>query len=254
MSPIVMDALESTQYQHPLLPLSTQTPSRPISTLLRTLLPSSPSSLNTSPQTLHTHRTLPYTPSQLYTIIADIDSYRFFLPNCTASTITHWTRPAASSNHKPLPTQADLTVGWGPFTQNYTSRVYCVPGSLVEAVSGNAETGIEKEVLKGLGYNIDGTGSGKGRGGEGKGIFESLVTRWTVRGVNAPEGWSDGSGQEWAEVELKVQFRFADPALGFAVGQVADQMAVRMVEAFEERAKRLYGKNSKTTKEMDVRY
>jgi coenzyme Q-binding protein COQ10 len=72
------------------------------------------------------------------------------------------------------------------------------------------------------------------------------VTRWTVREAKAPGSTSDGVGQEWAEVELKVQFRFADPTLGFAVGQVADQMAVRMVEAFEERARRLYVKKNKT--------
>ncbi|KAK4455761.1 dehydrase and lipid transport-domain-containing protein [Podospora aff. communis PSN243] len=248
------------QKQHPPLllrrpkpqqpPLLHPTPSthRLISTLLRTLLPSSPSTLTkTPPQTLHTQRTLPHTPSQLYTIIADIDSYRFFLPNCTASTITHWTRPGPSSHHKPLPTQADLTVGWGPFTQSYTSRVYCVPGSIVEAVSGNAETGVEKDVLRGLGYDVDSAGVGDGvrEGVEEKGIFESLVTRWTVREAKAPAGNGAGSGQEWAEVELKVQFRFADPTLGFAVGQVADQMAVRMVEAFEERARRLYGKKNK---------
>jgi len=134
------------------------------------------------------------------------------------------------------PALADLTVGWGPFTQSYTSRVYCVPGSVVEAVSGAAETTIPARTLEGVGYDV---GSDKARErGAAAGIFESLVTRWTVH--PAPAGAVGVPGTEWTEVILSVQFRFVNPALGFAVGQLADDKLDEMVQAFESRARRLY--------------
>ncbi len=141
--------------------------------------------------------------------------------------------------------------------------MYCVPGQIVEAVSGRkAATTIPVETLRAVGYDVS---AGEREGGMPEGIFESLVTRWTVRGVPAGgprsrSGSANGSasaggvgverqGQEdnnnaWTEVSLSVQFRFANPALGFAVGQVADDMVDKMVQAFEDRARRLYGRKA----------
>jgi len=53
-------------------------------------------------------------------------------------------------------------------------------------------------------------------------------------------------GEEWTEVALSIEFRLANPALGFAVGQLADEKVDEMVQAFQDRARRLYG-----TKETD---
>ncbi|KAK1760635.1 coenzyme Q-binding protein COQ10, mitochondrial [Echria macrotheca] len=217
---------------------------QPLSTFLTSLLPSSPNPQSTPLQSLHARRILPYPPSHLYTLISDIDAYRFFLPNCTASRVTAWTRPSPQKQKHPA--QADLTIGWGPFTQSYTSRVYCVPGSVVEAVSGSAHTTIPSETLREVGYDDDHLGVGLlPQKGGGTGIFESLVTRWTVTpvpvpGTNSTAATTGKAGGKWTEVTLSVQFRFANPALGFAVGQLADDKVDEMVQAFEERARRLY--------------
>lgn len=204
------------------------------------------------PKTIRARRLLPYTPAQVYTLIADIDSYRHFLPHCAHSHVTKWTNPpkhpdpaaAAATGETRYPALADLTVGWGPFTQTYTSRVYCVPGEVVEAVSGSADTSIPREVLRSVGYEV---GEGGGRPPRMEGIFESLVTRWTVKPAADPavakrgtEG--EGTPASWTEVTLTVTFQFANPALGFAVGQVADEMVDEMVQAFEGRARQLYGR------------
>lgn len=202
------------------------------------------SSPNTAPppKTLRAGRTLPYPPAQIYTLIADIDSYRHFLPHCAHSQVTQWTRPAhpSPSSDQTQPTRhpalADLTVGWGPFTQTYTSRVYCVPGSVVEAVSGNASTSIPADVLRSVGY--DEKSDTKGKGMTMEGIFQSLTTRWEVKPA-VVRGRQPG---EWTEVTLSVTFQFANPALGFAVGQLADDKVDEMVVAFEERARKLYGR------------
>ncbi|KAK4154581.1 dehydrase and lipid transport-domain-containing protein [Chaetomidium leptoderma] len=246
--------------------LTTTTP-RP---WLLSALPNLASPNNNHPQpskTLRARRLLPYPPEKIYTLIADIDAYQHFLPHCAHSRVTRWTslssspeegsgsEPAKSQHRTRHPAQADLTVGWGPFTQTYTSRVYCVPGQAVEAVSGAAAvTTISAEVLRSVGYDVvvedDGGGIKKGGGGGEKmeGIFESLVTRWTVKPAPSPaaSATSASAAQEkrgggWTEVSLSVTFQFANPALGFAVGQLADDKVSEMVEAFEARARELYG-------------
>lgn len=103
-----------------------------------------------------------------------------------------------------------------------------MPGEIVEAVSGAAATQIDKEVLRRVGYDVD----GKREQGEVKGLFESLVTRWTVTPTTDKADRTD--------VKLDIRYKFANPAYGLAVGKVADEIAGMMVEAFEKRAKELY--------------
>jgi coenzyme Q-binding protein COQ10 len=195
----------------------------------RTFLSSLPSipGLTSSPQTLSARRTLPYTAPFLYRIISDIDAYKHFLPYCTSSRVHAFTTPQPPSADK-YPALASLTVGWGPVTESYTSRVYCIPGEIVEAVSGDADTQIDKNALRRVGYDVD----GKRERGEVKGLFDSLVTRWTVTPTTDKADRTD--------VMLDIRYKFANPAYGLAVGKVADEVACMMIEAFEKRARELY--------------
>ncbi|KAK3499013.1 dehydrase and lipid transport-domain-containing protein [Neurospora hispaniola] len=227
---------------------------------------------NSAPETvLRARRILPYPSAHLYNLIADVSSYSQFLPHCSRSVVTAWaeqpitaTTPAekgeartgtetetTQENEKTKtkttkwPARGDLTVGWGPFTESYSSRVYCVPDDgqgvgIVEAVSGNASTNIPATVLQQFGYHQS---SPSDTTEKMEGLFESLVTRWTVRSVPAPKKKSqggEGAGDKWTEVALSVRFKFASPALGFAVGQLAGQKVDEMVAAFEERARRTW--------------
>lgn len=97
-------------------------------------------------------------------------------------------------------------------------------------MSGDAQTEIDEGVLRGVGYEVGKDGLRKG---EVKGLFESLVTRWTVQPV--------GKEEEKTDVSLDIRYQFANPAYGLAVGKVADEVAGLMVEAFERRAKELAG-------------
>lgn len=115
---------------------------------------------------------------------------------------------------------------------------------IVEAVSGDASTNIPSAVLRQFGYKPP---APNGDTEKMEGLFESLVTRWTVRNVPAPPGGGiglkksqEGVGDKWTEVALSVRFKFANPALGFAVGQLAGQKVDEMVAAFEERARRTW--------------
>lgn len=60
------------------------------------------------------HQVVPYTPEQMFDLVADVDRYRDFLPWCVASRVR-------SRSETEL--VADLTIGFGPFRESFTSRV-----------------------------------------------------------------------------------------------------------------------------------
>jgi coenzyme Q-binding protein COQ10 len=57
---------------------------------------------------------VPYTPEQLFDLVADVDKYPRFLPWCVAARVRHRTEHHLRS---------DLTIGFGPFRESFTSRV-----------------------------------------------------------------------------------------------------------------------------------
>ena len=57
---------------------------------------------------------VPYTPEQLFDLVADVGKYPRFLPWCVASRIR-------TQSEQEL--VADLTIGFGPFRESFTSRV-----------------------------------------------------------------------------------------------------------------------------------
>ncbi|TLS30573.1 hypothetical protein PpBr36_02385 [Pyricularia pennisetigena] len=185
-----------------------------------------------APAHLTARRRLPYQASALYDIIADVDSYASFLPYCTHSRVTAW-RPGPDGKQR-WPAAGELTVGWGPVTETYTSRLYCIPGRVVEAVSGKGTPGISPAEAKEYAIDLDevipGTKASVG------GLFESLVTRWTV---TQEEGIS--GSRPWADVELSIRYQFANPMYQVATASVANEVAGVMVNAFEKRAKDLLG-------------
>jgi coenzyme Q-binding protein COQ10 len=59
-------------------------------------------------------KVVPYTQEQLFDLVADVDKYPQFLPWCVASRIR------SRTEHELV---ADLTIGFGPFRESFTSRV-----------------------------------------------------------------------------------------------------------------------------------
>jgi coenzyme Q-binding protein COQ10 len=57
---------------------------------------------------------VPYTPEQLFDLVADVGSYPRFLPWCVAARVRSRTDTHLLS---------DLTIGFGPFRESFTSRV-----------------------------------------------------------------------------------------------------------------------------------
>jgi coenzyme Q-binding protein COQ10 len=57
---------------------------------------------------------VPYSPEQLFDLVADVDKYPRFLPWCVAARIRSRTE---------CQLVADLTIGFGPFRESFTSQV-----------------------------------------------------------------------------------------------------------------------------------
>lgn len=197
----------------------------PCATNKRTFLPNIFSPSAASPiQTLHATRTLPYPSAPIYTIIADVPSYSTFLPYCQQSTITHWSAPDALTSRR-WPSIGVLTSGFGSLSESFTSRVYCVPGRVVESVGGDARTDLPAEDiahhLHDAGAQRDTTGS--------QGLLTHLRSRWTVEPL----------GDSETRVDLRLEFRFANPMYAALSGGAAPKVAEAMVRAFEERVRAL---------------
>jgi coenzyme Q-binding protein COQ10 len=56
---------------------------------------------------------LPYTPEQLFDLVADVAKYPEFLPWCVAARVRSRTATELT---------ADMTIGYGPFRESFTSR------------------------------------------------------------------------------------------------------------------------------------
>ncbi|KAL6849765.1 Coenzyme Q-binding protein coq10, mitochondrial [Amphichorda felina] len=194
-------------------------PPSPLSRRAFFSLPGSSSSATT--QHLTATRTLPYPVAPLYALIADVDSYSTFVPYCSLSRVTHWSAPdPADPAGRRWPALADLHIGWGGFNEVFTSRLRCVPGVSVEAVSGG--DGPDDEAASA--------------------VFRSLVTRWSVR--EAPTTGSGVGGGPRTEVHLAIKYQFSNPLYAAVSAAVSDKVAGLMIEAFEKQAReRLGGKD-----------
>lgn len=159
-------------------------------------------------QTLTATRNLPYSREALFGLIADVDSYSAFVPYCSQSRVTRWSN--ADSNGRRWPTVADLHVGWGGFNEKFTSRLRCIPGNSVEAVSGDSSNSASS-------------------------VFKTLTTRWSLHSHN------DAS----TRVDLSIRYQFVNPLYAAVSAAVSDQIANMMIEAFEKQAREKLGQHDK---------
>ncbi len=60
------------------------------------------------------HKLVPYTAEQMFDLVADVARYPEFLPWCAGARI---------GSHTDTEVVADLTIGFGPFRESFTSRV-----------------------------------------------------------------------------------------------------------------------------------
>ena len=137
-------------------------------------------------------RTLPYSPEQMYELVADVGKYPQFLPWCTGARVR---------SHTETELVADLTIGFGPFRESFTSRVELERPRHVTVKYEN-------------------------------GPFRYLNNKWTF------DPAADGHG---CTVSFFVDFEFRSRLLQSAIGMVFNEAVRRMVNAFLTRARKVYG-------------
>ena len=136
-----------------------------------------------------------YSPAQLFALVADVAKYPSFLPWCVGARIR---------SHVGNDLVADLTIGFGPFRESFTSRVKLIPPDATGACSIKVE------------YE--------------NGPFKYLHNRWTF--TPHPEG---------CLVDFFVDFEFRNFVLQKAIGAVFGEAVRVMVNAFLKRARVVYG-------------
>lgn len=209
-------------------------------------------------QTLIATRTLPYPSRSIYSIIADVPSYPLFLPYCTGSKVTRWSNP--DSQGQKWPEEAELRIGWKGIEEKFRSRIYCVPGKVVEAVAGRTKTSLRKEDV--AHHNdppvspSEEPGSSNGPFGlplslnPRDGMFTHLLSRWTLRRIpyqppplrgKLQEEKTDAESKECTEVNLAIEFQFQNPVYSAMSSAVADSVAGVLIEAFEGRVRSVLG-------------
>lgn len=138
---------------------------------------------------------VPYAPEQLFDLVADVAKYPSFLPWCVGARIR-------AKTHGEL--VADLTIGFGPFRESFTSRV-----SLQHPdASGFCAIKVKYE----------------------NGPFKYLHNQWKF----APDA-------QGCVVDFYVDFEFRSFILQKAIGAVFTEAVRMMVNAFLKRARTVYG-------------
>ncbi|KAH8423066.1 ubiquinone-binding COQ10-like protein [Aspergillus melleus] len=207
----------------------TATPAQQTRPFLSSILPSGGRNNNEpKDRVLTATRTLPYAPASLFRVISSVESYADFLPFLSASTVTH------RDPQTGYPTRAFLTVGYGPISETFTSKVDCDESRWVVEARSGAKFGVDSkdgqsptEITQGQSQGQSGGLFGGIFPGANEGIFEYLSTRWEL----VPEAGE----QRQTTVRLRIEFEFKSQLHAAMMKAVEHQMATAMIDAFEQR-------------------
>jgi ribosome-associated toxin RatA of RatAB toxin-antitoxin module len=134
---------------------------------------------------------LPYTATQMFDLVADVERYPEFLPWCTAATVL--------AREGEMVT-AQLALSRGRASARFTTRNRLVPGQF-----------LEMRLLEGP--------------------FRSLEGRWDFVAI----------GEAGSRVGLAIAFETQGSLAGIVLGPVFEGICNQLVDAFAQRARRVYG-------------
>ena len=137
---------------------------------------------------------MPYTPEQMFDLVADVKRYQEFLP---------WVAAVRVRSDSETLMIADLVVGFKSLKETFTSRV-----------AKTRPTSIKVDYIEGP--------------------LKFLHNSWTFR--------PDGKGG--TDIDFCVDFAFKSRIFESLAGQMFDRALRRMIGAFEDRARELYGPES----------
>jgi coenzyme Q-binding protein COQ10 len=148
--------------------------------------------------TFETVRRVPFTPLQMYQLVADVEHYPQFLPLCEALSV----RSRSVEDGNPV-VVATMTIGYKAISERFTTKV-----TLMEAAPAVTVTYLD-------------------------GPFHHLENRWRFLPVaNEPHA---------CDIAFWIDYQFKSPILGVLMGAMFDKAFRKFSEAFEERARVVYG-------------
>jgi coenzyme Q-binding protein COQ10 len=147
-----------------------------------------------------TTRRVPFTPEQMYGLVADVERYPEFLPMCTGLAVSSRTRVPDGED-----LIARMSVGYKTISESFMTSVRLRPQKLK----------VEANYLDGP--------------------FKRLENRWQFTDATVADG---GGG---CDVDFFIDYEFKSPILGLLVGSAFDQAFRKFAEAFELRARQVYG-------------
>ncbi len=146
--------------------------------------------------TFDTSRRVPYSPEQMFDLVADVEKYPQFLPMCESLVVR-----AREPHEQGTRLTATMGVGYKSIREHFTSRVTLKP----------AESRIVVEYLDGP--------------------FSYLENRWDFLPL-------PGGG---CQVRFWISYEFKSAMLGLLMGALFDKAFRKFTEAFEQRARVVYG-------------
>lgn len=147
-----------------------------------------------------TTRRMPFTGQQMFDLVADVERYPQFLPMCEALVV----RTRGEQEGKRL-ILADMTVGYPPIRETFTTRVTLDP-ELLRVHAGNVPE-----------YPA--------------GPFKRIENTWAFR----------DAGPTACDVDFMIGYDFKSFMLQALVGGLFDKVFRKYTEAFEARAHAIYG-------------
>jgi coenzyme Q-binding protein COQ10 len=145
-----------------------------------------------------TVRRVPFTPRQMFELVADVERYPQFLPLCEALTVASREREGETEI-----LTADMTAGYKAIRETFRSRVH-----------------IDRMRCEVAAVGVPGA----------MGPFSRLDNRWQFRAV--PGG---------CDVGFSISYELRSGMLQMLVGALFDRAFRRYTEAFEARARQVYG-------------
>ncbi|TQS39269.1 hypothetical protein Golomagni_00209 [Golovinomyces magnicellulatus] len=135
------------------------------------------------------------------------------------------------------PAEADLSIGWMTIEEKFTSRIYCVPGSIVEALSGEAVTSLPNDMLLKSSSMIHSPALPNS-------LFKYLRSKWIIKPLSNNLTITDGGDftrqlppiKFKTQVDLILDFQFANQLYTALSKAVTPKIVGSMIEAFEARA------------------
>ena len=159
-------------------------------------------------------RVLPFSPEQLFDLVADIEAYPAFLPWCAAARVR---------DREGDVLHADMVIGYRMIRDSFTSRVTMTAPGAGDTRPGGGEPGVWRIDV----FYIDGP-------------LKYLQNHWVFRPA-------DGGG---CEIDFFVDFQFHSRLFERLIAPLFNEMVRRMVTAFERRAQIVYAPQRTEAREL----